>query len=76
MNLRKPPTLLGAVRDYAPGHIFSVVQRGYGLMPSYQVQLSTRDTWAVVAYVRALQLARGAHESELPPRLKARLEAP
>jgi len=76
MALRKPPTLLVApVRDYPPGHIFEAVQRGYGLMPSYRVELSVQETWAVVAYVRALQLARFARASDLTPQLRAQLSA-
>jgi hypothetical protein len=42
------------------------------------VALSVEDTWGVVAYVQALQLARGARVATLPPQLKAQLarEAP
>jgi hypothetical protein len=42
-------------------------------MPSYAVQLSVEDSWGVVAYVRALQLARGARMAELPPDVRAEL---
>jgi len=47
-------------------------------MPSYRVQLSIEDTWGVVAYVRALQLARGARVTDLPADVRAELakEAP
>jgi mono/diheme cytochrome c family protein len=75
MNLRKPANLQGAARGYPPGEIFQVIRRGYGLMPAYQVQLSVEDSWAVVAYVRALQTSRAVPVDRLPPELRARLEA-
>ena len=79
MALRKPQDLLEAsVRAYPPGRLFQTVRQGYGLMPSYRVQLSIEDTWGVVAYVRALQLARGARVTDLPADVRAELakEAP
>jgi mono/diheme cytochrome c family protein len=79
MALRRPQNLLEpAVRAYPPGRVFQAIREGYGLMPSYAVQISVTDAWAVVAYVRALQLARGARLSELPPQVRAELlrEAP
>ena len=79
MGLRKPENLHeDRLRAYPPGRIFQTIRGGYGLMPSYQVQLSVPDTWAVVAYMRALQLARGAVVADLPPPVRDRLaqEAP
>jgi len=79
MALIKPRDLLaGTVRAYPPGRIFQTVRQGYGLMPSYRVQLTVDQTWSVVAYLRALQLSRGARVSELPPEVRAELakEAP
>jgi mono/diheme cytochrome c family protein len=75
MALRKPTDLLSdEVRGYSPGRIFQTIRQGYGLMPQYRVQLTVRDSWSVVAYVRALQLARGARVAELPVDLRAELE--
>jgi mono/diheme cytochrome c family protein len=79
MRLRAPPSLHEArIRAYPPGRIFQTIREGYGLMPSYSVQLSVHDGWAVVAYMRALQLARGARAAALPPDVRAQLakEAP
>lgn len=74
MALRKPPSLHEArILAYSPGKVFATVRGGYGLMPSYAVQLSVRDTWGVVAYVRALQLARAAKVRDLPPDVRAKL---
>jgi mono/diheme cytochrome c family protein len=79
MALRKPPSLHEErIRAYPPGRVFRTIREGYGLMPSYAVQLSVRDAWAVVAYLHALQLARSARVSRLPPDVRAELakEAP
>lgn len=57
MMLRKPPALVTPLMQaLADGRIFGIVSEGYGLMPSYADQLPVRDRWAVVAYLRALQL--------------------
>lgn len=79
MSLRQPPSLHDPrIRDYPPGRLFATIREGYGLMPSYAVQLSVHDSWAVVAYVRALQLAQGTPVADLPADVRAELskEAP
>jgi mono/diheme cytochrome c family protein len=79
MALRRPTNLLEAnIRSYVPGRIFQTIREGYGLMPSYAVQLSVRETWSVVAYLRALQLAQGVQVVALPTDVRAQLarEAP
>jgi cytochrome c553 len=42
------------------GHFFHVMTNGYGAMPDYSAQLSPQDRWAVVAYIKALQLSQAA----------------
>jgi Cytochrome C oxidase, cbb3-type, subunit III len=42
------------------GHFFNVMTNGYGAMPDYAAQLTPQDRWAVVAYIRALQLSQAA----------------
>jgi len=76
MALRKPPNLQEppASTD-PPGEQFHTLRHGYGLMPSYAVQLSVDETWAVVAYLRALRLARRAVLADLPPDVRADLRA-
>lgn len=67
MTLRPPPALhLPRLVEGPDGHIFRVASEGFGLMPSYQEELSVRDRWAVVAYVRALQLSQRARLDALP----------
>jgi len=45
-------------------------------MPEYASQISPRDRWCIVAYVRALQLSQGATMSDVPPGEKVPSEAP
>lgn len=73
MSLRRPPSL-HLYRDRPDGYIFQVISEGFGLMPSYAYSLSVHDRWAVVAYVRALQLSQHAALDELPPEIRDRLE--
>ena len=79
MSLRKPPSLLvpPASTD-AGGEQFHTVVHGYGLMPSYRVQLSDREAWAVVAYLQRAATRPRARVSDLPPDVRERLaqEAP
>jgi mono/diheme cytochrome c family protein len=79
MALRKPPNLLVAPKSSDPvGEQFATIVRGYGLMPSYRVQLSDSEAWAVVAYLQALRLAQRARVADLPPEVRERVaqEAP
>ncbi len=48
------------------GHFFSVITNGYGAMPDYASQITPADRWAVVAYVRALQLSQNASAGDMP----------
>jgi len=72
MSLRRPPNL-HLYRDVPDGYIFQVVTQGFGLMPSYASELSPEERWAVVTYVRALQLSQHATLDQLPADLRARL---
>jgi mono/diheme cytochrome c family protein len=46
------------------GHFFYVMTNGYGAMPDYASQLTPEDRWAVVAYIKALQLSQAAKPSD------------
>jgi mono/diheme cytochrome c family protein len=72
MSLRKPPSL-HAYRDVADGYLFDVITHGFGLMPSYANELGVEDRWAVVGYVRALQLSQGAGLEQVPEAERAKL---
>lgn len=40
------------------GHFFDAMTNGWGAMPSYASQISVKDRWAIISYVRALQLSQ------------------
>ena len=45
------------LRQAPVGHFFDAVTNGWGAMPSYAPQIPVQDRWAIIAYIRALQLA-------------------
>jgi len=58
---RQPPTLHDErLRGVTDGYLFDVISRGFGVMPSYAAQIPLDDRWAIIAYVRALQLSQWA----------------
>jgi mono/diheme cytochrome c family protein len=42
------------------GYYFEVITRGFGAMPDYAIQVAPDDRWAIIAYIRALQLSQAA----------------
>ena len=73
MSLRPPPSLHDFVKQ-PDGWYFQVMSEGFGLMPSYASTLTVEDRWAVVAYIRALQLSQSVRASELAPADRAKLD--
>ena len=47
------------------GHFFNVISNGYGAMPDYSSQIPTEDRWAIVAYIKALQLSQNAQPGDV-----------
>jgi len=62
------------VRHAPPGYIYAVITNGYGAMPEYRDQVKLHDRWAIVAYIRALELSRNVKLADLPPQEQAKLE--
>jgi len=46
------------LRQAPVGHFFDAITNGWGAMPSYAAQIPVQDRWAIVAYIRALQLSQ------------------
>jgi len=68
---RRPPSLhTDILRAAKTGHFFDVMTNGFGAMPSYASQVPVEDRWAIVAYIRALQLSQHATIADLPPDMK------
>lgn len=54
-------------------HLFDVITNGYGAMYSYAARVPPKDRWAIVAYIRALQLSRRVSIADLQPDERAKL---
>ena len=62
-----PPSFHEARLRATPAqHIFDVITRGYGAMYSYASRVEATDRWAIIAYIRALQLSRHATVAQAP----------
>jgi mono/diheme cytochrome c family protein len=64
---RHPPSYhIDRLREVPNGYIFDVISSGFGAMPDYAAQIHPADRWAIVAYVRALQLAQNGKIDDVP----------
>jgi mono/diheme cytochrome c family protein len=55
------------LRQAPVGYFFDVITNGVGAMPDYAAQIEPADRWAIVAYVRVLQLSQDASLNDVPP---------
>ncbi len=53
------------LRSMPVGYFFNVITHGYGAMFSHASRVKAEDRWAIVAYIRALQLSQNAKISDL-----------
>jgi len=75
-GFKQPPSYhVDRLRRAPPGYLFDVATNGYGVMQGYAAQIPTADRWAIVAYIRALQLSQNAKLDSLPADDRARAEA-
>jgi hypothetical protein len=56
------------------GEIFYVITNGRNLMGSYGANVTVEDRWAIIAYLRALQLSRLGTVDDLPQELRGTLK--
>lgn len=78
-GMPSPPSYhIDRLRTADDQHFFDVISNGYGAMYSYAARVSPRDRWAIVAYIRALQLSQNAALDDVPEQERAKLlaEAP
>jgi mono/diheme cytochrome c family protein len=76
-GMKHPPTYhQDRLRQVPNGYIYDVITNGFGAMLGYSAQIPPADRWAVVAYVRALQLSRNAKVSDLPADVREKLTQP
>ena len=66
---KQPPSFHDErLRNAEAGYFFDVMTNGFGAMPDYRMQIAPRDRWAIVAYIRALQLSQHAADRGRPGR--------
>jgi mono/diheme cytochrome c family protein len=74
-GFRRPPTFHSDRLRAAPvGHFFDVITNGFGAMPDYAAQIPPSDRWAIIAYIRALQLSQNVPAAQLTPDERAKLD--
>ena len=75
-GFRHPPTFHSdRLRNAPVGHFFDVITNGFGAMYDYSAQVSPGDRWAIIAYIRALQLSQNVPAATLTPEERAKLDA-
>lgn len=73
---RKPSSFhVDRLRAEKPGYFYDVIANGFGAMPDY-AHVPVEDRWAIVGYVRALQLSQNATLSDVPAEKRGELGAP
>lgn len=61
-----PPSYqLERLKTAADGQLFLTIQNGVSRMPAFGNRISVEDRWAIVAYIRALQLSQSASADSL-----------
>jgi hypothetical protein len=75
-GMKRPPTYhQDRLRQAPNGYFYDVITNGFGQMYNYAAQIPPRDRWAIVAYVRALQLSRNARVADLPAETREKLNS-
>jgi mono/diheme cytochrome c family protein len=73
-GMKHPPSYhIDRLRQAPNGYFYDVITNGFGAMYSYSERIPPTDRWAIIAYVRALQLSRNAKASDLPESLRQKL---
>ena len=54
------------LKEMPIGYFYDVATNGFGIMPSYKVQVPEDDRWAIAAYIRVLQVSQGSRLQDLP----------
>lgn len=61
------------LRQMEDGQIFNTITHGKGLMGAYS-QIKVEDRWAIIAYLRALQLSQNITWDELPEEMQKQVK--
>lgn len=75
-GFQRPPSYhIDRLRQAPVGHFYNVISNGKGRMYSFNDRIQPNDRWAIVSYIRALQLSRHVSVSDLPAAVAAELTA-
>jgi mono/diheme cytochrome c family protein len=67
-GMRQPPSFHEPeLREEPAGYYFDLITNGTRVMPSYASRILPQDRWAIIAYIRALQLSQNTDVSNVPP---------
>jgi mono/diheme cytochrome c family protein len=70
---RQPPSFHEQrLKEKTDAYIFRVIGEGFGVMPPF-TEIPLEERWAVVGYVRVLQMSQRANLDDAPPEERARL---
>ncbi len=51
--------------NYPDGMIYHIITNGQNVMPSYSLQVTAEERWAIVDYIRVLQRAQNANQLDI-----------
>jgi mono/diheme cytochrome c family protein len=72
---RRPPSYhIDRLRQAPAGYLFDVITNGFGAMPDYAAQINPADRWAIVAYIRVLQISQSGTIEDVPADKRGELE--
>lgn len=75
-GFKQPPSYhVDRLRQAPVGYFFDVITNGFGAMPDYRQQITVKDRWAIIAYIRALQKSQQATLADVPPAEATKLKA-
>ena len=73
-GMKRPPSYhQDRLRQVPNGYVYDVMSNGFGQMLGYSAQIPPRDRWAIIAYIRALQLSRNMKAADLSAELREKL---
>lgn len=71
---RPPSYHTERLRNAPDVHFMRVISEGYGAMYAYDDRVPPADRWAIIAYIRAMQLSQSVPMAQLTPQMRQKLE--
>lgn len=73
-GLKQPPSFhIDRLREAPVGYFFTIETNGFGVMFDYADRIPPEDRWAIIAYIRALQLSQHATLEDVPAEERQKL---